>query len=69
MTKSSKQLIVEEVEQKYGEWLDEAGDKASIILVGILAQMVHNEREEKKHYKKLWNSTNGKNPSTQHAGR
>lgn len=42
-----------EIHEKYGEWLEEAGDKAPDLFYRILATMIINLREENKDLKRM----------------
>jgi hypothetical protein len=57
---SSSLILVDQVTEKYSEWLDHAGEKAPALLIGILAKMLIKEQEQTKYYKKLWETCNGK---------
>lgn len=61
--KSNKQhlTLVDEVTEKYGEWLETAGTKAPALLIGILAEMIIKEQDNTKYYKKLWENCNERN--------
>lgn len=45
-------LLLNELDQKYGEWLEMAGDQAPVVLNGILAQLLVKEREKIVYYEK-----------------
>lgn len=45
------QFIIEVVKEKYGEWLDMAGENSSHLLCDILASLLAKEMDEKSYYK------------------
>lgn len=46
------QQVIAEVEHKYSEWLEMAGEKAPVILNSILATLLVKEREKIEYYEK-----------------
>ena len=47
------QSLINDIETKYAEHFDMAGDKAPALMNQILSQMVLKERNEKQFYKDL----------------
>lgn len=45
--------ILDELIEKYGEWLEMAGDNAPNLLIEIMSKLLLQEREEKEFYKKV----------------
>lgn len=45
------QYIIEVVSEKYGEWLEMAGDKSPALLTDILACLLAKQIEENRYYK------------------
>lgn len=45
------QVLIQELTQKYSEWLEMAGDNSPALLIDIMANLLVNEREEKEFYK------------------
>jgi hypothetical protein len=60
-TNNSSLILVNKITEKYSEWLENAGEKAPVLLIGILAEMLIIEQDNTKYYKKLWENCNGKN--------
>jgi hypothetical protein len=48
--------ILTEVTEKFGEWLEMAGDNAPALTIDILCKMIELEREKSEYYKKLFES-------------
>ncbi len=46
--------IIEEIGNKYGEWL-EVSESPGLLLLQIMSQMIRKERENASFYKKLCN--------------
>ena len=44
--------IIIDLQLKYGEWLEMAGDKSSALMIHILASLLIKEREENSFLKK-----------------
>lgn len=45
--------LINELIDKYGEWLEMAEHEADNLLIDILAKLVLKEREEKEFYKQV----------------
>jgi hypothetical protein len=46
------EAIVNEVKEKYSEWIEHAGGRSSEIIITVLAQMLSDERKLNEFYKK-----------------
>lgn len=46
----NKQSILAEVYEKYGEWLEMAGDDSPVLVIDILCNLLARERESSKYY-------------------
>lgn len=62
-----QKMILDEVMDKYGEYIEEAGASAPGLIISILAQMVHNERETNIGYKNEWYKSNRKDSSSKYS--
>ncbi|HEY3527499.1 MAG TPA: hypothetical protein VGK47_14985 [Nitrososphaeraceae archaeon] len=45
------QFVLDEVKEKYSEWLEMAGDDSPALLTDILASLLAKEMDEKSYYK------------------
>ncbi len=52
--------IVEEVKEKYSEWLEMAGEDSPALLIDILGSLLLKERSLTDYYKKVMRSQRGK---------
>jgi hypothetical protein len=46
--------IIREVEDKFGEHLEMAGEEAPLLMISILARMLIKEREATEYYKRIF---------------
>lgn len=53
------QFIIEVIKEKYGEWLEMAGENSPALLSDILANLLYREMEEKTYYKMRLNQLEG----------
>lgn len=61
--------IVEEVKEKYSEWLEMAGEEAPALLIDILGSLLLKEKSLTDYYKKVMRSQGGKHECTCTANR
>lgn len=47
------QEIIDDIHEKYGEWLEMSGEKSSDMMNQILINLLIREREDKEWYKKM----------------
>ncbi len=48
--------ILVEIQEKYGEWLEMAGNDAPAMTIEIIAELLQKERDLNEYYKKIFNS-------------
>lgn len=51
-----RNALIQEVCQKYGEWLEMAGDQAPAMIIDILAKMIIEERQVNEYYRRRLNN-------------
>jgi hypothetical protein len=50
---NKQNCIIQELMEKYGEWLEMAGDQSPALLINILANTLIQERAKIEYYEKL----------------
>ena len=53
MDKVTESDILREVEQRFGEHLEMAGEDAPLLMISILCRLLIKERESNEYYKKV----------------
>lgn len=52
--------ILNEIEQKYGEWIEQAGEKSPDLIIHILTVLLAKERSNTDYLKKVLDGTRNK---------
>ena len=50
---SPQQAIIEDVAERYSEWLEHAGDDAPQLMIHLLASLLVKEKEIVSYYRKI----------------
>ncbi|MGE3921073.1 MAG: hypothetical protein AB7F64_09135 [Gammaproteobacteria bacterium] len=50
---NKQNCVIQELIEKYGEWLEMAGEKSSALMVNILAKELIRERAKAEYYEKI----------------
>ena len=53
MDQIDESVILREVEERFGEHLEMAGEDAPLLMISILARMLIKEREKNEYYEKV----------------
>lgn len=53
MDQIDESAILREVEERFGEHLEMAGEDAPLLMISILARMLIKEREKNEYYEKV----------------